>query len=211
MALSEAEGSLASARSVSHSASDSSSSSSSDSDDASVGNEGGAAAEAADSDAAEAADSDTDAAAAVAPAVPRPRERRGHEAVEAAAGDGDEPPVVRRRLHRDETFEWRGFRFTYRPPTRTKANPSFMVLCRYHSRAYVETKCTRSATWTREEDKEAAIRKLKTWCFRAPSFDYTGSPPDRMLHQRHDKAGTEVLTDAALDEAPLPGLPDPNS
>ena len=110
----------------------------------------------------------------------------------------------------DETFTWRGFRFTFRPGSETK-KASYMVLCRYHSRAYAETKCTRSATFANADDREVVVSRLKTWCVHAPDFDFGGSPPDRAPHQQHDRQGLEVLSDEALEAAVLPDLPDPNS
>ena len=140
-----------------------------------------------------------------AAALPKKRSRRDSE---VAQPEPPGPPHTRYR--RDETFTWRGFRFTFCPGSETK-KASYMVLCRYHSRAYAETKCTRSATFANADDREVVVRRLKTWCVHAPDFDFGGSPPDRAPHQQHDRQGLEVLSDEALEAAVLPDLPDPNS
>ena len=139
---------------------------------------------------------DVPAAAAEAPASSSSK-RRPREDVEPSG-----PPATRRR--RDETFEWRNFRFTYRPGQDNR-KPSYMVLCRYHSRAGVDTKCTRTASWNDPADRDLVVRRLKTW--RAPDFPYDCAAPDRLAHQSHDKKGIEAMSDAELDAKPLPPLP----
>ena len=120
---------------------------------------------------------------AEAPAAPVDRRRPRPEQQDEA------PPAARQR--RDETFEWRGFRFTFRPGGEAK-NPAYMVLCRYHSR----TRCTRTLSYASEADKDFVLRKLKSWCVRAADYEYTSPDPQRLLHQQYDRAGANVLTDA---------------
>ena len=128
--------------------------------------------------------------------VPRILQGRRPWSGEEAAGDEALPPAGRVR----------------RPGSAAK-KPSYMVLCRYHSRSYVDTKCTRTATWTsgNAEEQQLVIRKLKSWCVSGPDVPYNGSPPNRLPHQQHDRAGLRVLTDQALEALDLPALPDPQS
>lgn len=134
-------------------------------------------------------------AAAAEPAEPRRASRRRGRQAEPAPPD----PMLKRH-RRDETFEWRDFRFTFRRPGTDARKPGFMALCRHHS-AGENTKCTRTATWNHESERAAIIRKLKTWCVKA------GDYPDRRQHQGHVTA--EVLDDDALEAAQLPPLPEP--
>ncbi|CAE7828390.1 unnamed protein product, partial [Symbiodinium necroappetens] len=135
---------------------------------------------------------------AEAPAAPVDRRRPRPEQQDEA------PPAARQR--RDETFEWRGFRFTFRPGGQAK-NPAYMVLCRYHSRSHMGTRCTRTLSYASEADKDLVLRKLKSWCVRAADYEYTSPDPQRLLHQQYDRAGANVLTDAELEAAALPPLP----
>ena len=123
-------------------------------------------------------------------AVPRRSRRRVRE----------ESPEVHQpatRQRRAETFEWRGFRFTFKPATSGRS--SYMVLCRYHSIAGEATKCTRTAGWSEEAQREDVVRRLKTWCINAPRWS------NRQEHQSH--RGIEVMTDEQLAAAVLPPLP----
>ena len=59
--------------------------------------------------------------------APRRRRVREDGPDEGLDHDPDAPPVTRQR--REQTFEWRGFRFTCRPAQANK-KASYMVLCR---------------------------------------------------------------------------------
>ena len=137
---------------------------------------------------------------------PAPARRRQRPAALDVGAVNEGLPIKRQR--RDETFEWRGFRFTFRPAAEGK-NPGFMVLCRYHSRGHVQSRCTRTVTWRPnvEGERDLTIRKLKTWCVKAPLYNFVGADPARKDHQAHDKA-EQPLADDALDAAPLPPLPE---
>lgn len=145
--------------------------------------------------------SDSDASAGGARTAHGPLERKRA----AAEPHPDGPPLSRRR--RDETFEWRGFRFTFRPGADNK-KPSFMALCRYHSRSHVDTKCTRSCSYGDEAERDLVIRRLKTGCVHATDFPYGGSSPNRKPHQDYDKRGLEVLSDEQLEAIELPDFPE---
>ena len=133
------------------------------------------------------------AAAAEVAEPERASRRRGRPAEPAR------PDMNVKRHRRDETFEWRNFRFTFRPGTDAR-KPGYMALCRFHSAAE-NTKCTRTATWNDESERAATVRKLKTWCVKAGDYH------DRREHQAHVTA--EVLSDDALEAAELPPLPGP--
>eukprot|EP00439_Symbiodinium_sp_Y106_P078371 s2740_g17.t1 len=121
-----------------------------------------------------------------------------------AAEDSAEDEPHPKRVRRDETFEWKNFRFTYRPQTASRP-AGYMVLCRFHSRMYNSTRCTRSATWHDETQRDLVLRRLKTWCVRAPNYEYQGSEPARLLHQAHDKS--EALSEEELEAFDMPALP----
>ena len=125
------------------------------------------------------------------PALPRGRKRHREQSL------NDLEPST--RVRRAETFEWRGFRFTFKPPNES-GRSSYMVLCRYHSKAGDSTKCTRTAGWTSEDQRDEVVRRLKTWCIHAPSFS------DRNRHQGLDR-NVEAMTDEELTSAVLPPLP----
>ena len=133
---------------------------------------------------------------------PEPLRRRRPREAGPEADPG--PPGV--RLRRDETFEWRGFRFTFQP-AHAGGRSSYMALCRYHSRTCNATKCTRTAGWTEDADRAQVILRLPSWCVRAADFDFNGNEPDRVGHQAHDRRGLTILSHEELEAIELPELP----
>ena len=103
------------------------------------------------------------------------------------------------RMIRPETFEWKHFRFTYRPSKDAKP-AAFTVTCRHHSVGH-PTKCTRSASFRTDAEREAAVHRLKLWCSACVRFSTKAS------HQMFDKSGDEVLP--SLDELEATILPNP--
>ena len=89
------------------------------------------------------------------------------EAPQPPAGPGE-------RLLRDETFTLGAFRFTFRPPS------GYQATCRWHRPDEGSTtKCTKAGTWNAAEPLQrlSVLRRLKSWCLQAPSFQ------DRRSHQ----------------------------
>eukprot|EP00971_Amphidinium_carterae_P188012 3731835-Amphidinium_carterae.6 len=81
--------------------------------------------------------------------------------------DTDREAGVRRR--HPQTFQWRGFKFTFKTGQR-----SYEVTCPYHNQGEA-TRCTKTLGWavgTPDEECDAmneSIRKLKVWALRAPA------------------------------------------
>ena len=125
------------------------------------------------------------------------------DAAESAEDSAENEPHPK-RVRRDETFEWKNFRFTFRPQTASR-KAGYMVLCRYHSRTYNSTRCTRSATWHDETQRDLVLRRLKTWCTKAPNYEFQGADPARLLHQAHDNS--EALSEEELEAFVMPALP----
>ena len=133
-----------------------------------------------------------DPAADVAQADP-PEVGEGGAAPEGAGARG--------WMKRDESFRWRGFRFTYLPVT-AASNDGFEVFCPYHSQRGA-TACRRSRRAKRGEDVPLLVRQLKEWCLAAPTF----VPNDRPGHVKF-KPPDHVRSEADLDRAALLSIDD---
>jgi hypothetical protein len=103
------------------------------------------------------------------------------------------------RMIRDETFMWKGFRFTYRTTPQ-----SYMVKCPYHTRRGETAKCTRTRSFRSPEERDHVFHVLKAWCVAAVDFDFTSEDGDRRGHQSYDKSGMLLPPLAQLEEADLP-------
>ena len=120
---------------------------------------------------------------------------------------GEAPPVAEAevhpiRMHRDATFDWGPFKFTWREPN------GYQALCRFHNRG-CRNKCTKTATWRTGDEREIVVKALKLWCLDATTTH------DKLTHQGSRGLPQYTAEQLAVSEeelqarlAALPELPD---
>ena len=125
--------------------------------------------------------------------------------IEARDAASEAPSAGTARQRRAETFMFGPFLFTYRPAAADTGRAGYQVTCRVHKDGGAP--CTKTASYPVADDllREQVVRRLKSWCLRAPQAatkrEHQGSRslPEEDLEHRH--LSHEALDALALEIA----------